>query len=112
MEMTPAWDRVGERFQELGQFARLRPTVDAMLWLVGALREDPRLGTVVPSVSLASLNLKLSDFKQYVIVEWNDSAQRSFDVSFVDPPLEFSETKTVGEAEVVETIKHYLDRLH
>jgi hypothetical protein len=111
MALTAAWDRVSERFRYLERYAAIRPIVIAMRRLVAALREDPRLGDVEPSVSLGSLNLSLSDSERYVVIVWSEDEPQGFKVSFVDPPLEFSETTTVDEAKVVPTIIEYLDRL-
>jgi hypothetical protein len=111
MALTLRWDRVSERFHNLDRHVRLRPTVAAMLRLVATLREDPRLSGVEPSVSLASLNLKLDDCKRYVLVAWSENEPQGFEVSFVDPPLEFTETVKVPEPQVVATIIEYLDRL-
>jgi hypothetical protein len=108
---TVEWKRVSERFRDVKRFVRLRPTVAAMLRLVAVLRGDPRLGAITPSVSLASLNLKLSGSERYVLVVWSEKEPQGFEVSFVDPPLEFSETTKVCEAKVVETIIEYLDRV-
>ena len=111
MAMTVEWKHVSDRFQELQRFERLRPTVTAMLRLIADLRKDSRLDAFVPSVSLASLNLKLSGSKRYVVVAWNDSQPQGFEISFVDPSLEFSETSMVFEANVVATIVEYLNKL-
>jgi hypothetical protein len=111
MALTVEWDRVSERFRYLERYEALGPIVVAMLRLVAALREDPRLGDVEPSVSLGSLVLRLSGLERYVNVVWSEDEPQGFKVSFVDPPLEFSETTTVSEAKVVPTIVEYLDRL-
>jgi hypothetical protein len=111
MALRVEWDRVNERFRELERYVQLRPIVVAMQRLVAALREDPRLDGVEPSVSLASLNLRPSDSKRYVVVAWSENEPQGFKVSFVDPPLEFSETTKVDEAKVVAIIIEYLDRL-
>lgn len=111
MALTAAWALVSERLKDLERYERLRSTIAAMLRLVAALRGDSRLDDIQPSISLASLNLRLSDSRRYVLVAWRDEEPRGFEISFVDPPLEFYETKQIGEAEVVATIVEYLDRL-
>src|SRR3954451_24570656 len=110
-EMNNQWNRVNNTFRNLECFAPLRPTVAAMLRLIAALRDNPRLSVVAPSVSLASLNLKVQDSKRYVVVAWDEKEPQGFEISFVDPPLEFSGTTTVCEAKAVETIIEYLGRI-
>jgi hypothetical protein len=111
MALTAKWDLVNERLRALERYERMRPTVAAMLRLAAALRHDPRINDAEPGVSLASLNLRLSDTERYVVVAWDEESRRKFEVSFVDPPLEFSETKWVDEAGVIATIVEYLERL-
>jgi hypothetical protein len=74
------------------------------------LRQDPRLADIEPGVSLAALNLKLANSGRYVMVSRVEGEPRCT-VSFVDPPLEFHDTRTVDEAQVVSTISDYIDRL-
>ena len=109
--MNTEWNRVSQRLRELKRFPWLIPTVDAMLWLVASLREDRRLGAVVPNVSLASLTLRLSDSDRYVVVARSDAEPKRFEIFFADPPLEFSETTIVSEDSVVTAIVEYIERL-
>ncbi|HEY5814294.1 MAG TPA: hypothetical protein VIT23_16765 [Terrimicrobiaceae bacterium] len=111
MALTAAWNAVGKRFQDLERHEDIRPIVVAMHRLVAALREDPRFSDIEPSVSLGSLNLRLSDSERYVNAVWNADEPPGFKVSFVDPSLEFHETKKVDEGKVVATILEYLDCL-
>ena len=111
MALTIAWNHVSERFQYLERYEDIRPIVVAMRRLVAALSEDPRLNDIEPSVSLGSLNLRLGDSERYVNVVWTEDEPQGFKVSFVDPPLVFSETRTVSGAKVVATIIEYLNRL-
>ena len=111
MAMTIAWYRVSECFHDLERHAEIRPIVVSMLRLVAALRADPRLDDIEPSVSLGSLNLKVSGSNRFVIVVWTEDEPRGFKVSFFDPPATFSETRIVPEAKVVAIIIDYLSRL-
>jgi hypothetical protein len=108
--IATAWDRVADRLRALNYYERLRPTVTAMLALVAELRQDPGLEDVEPSVSLAALNLKLVHSRRYVMVSRVEDEPR-FTVSFVDPQLDFHETRTVNEDQAVTTIADYIDRL-
>jgi hypothetical protein len=109
MAMTSTWDNVVERFQSLEQYAPLRPIVDAMLDLVAVLREDPRLDGLSPDVSHAALTLRLGRHPRYVIVERGEVD--GFAVSFVDGVMEFSDTRSVPEAEAVATIVEYVEQV-
>jgi hypothetical protein len=111
MAVTSGWDRVAERYHDLARIAAFRRVVTAMLRLVATLRQDPRLGSVEPSVSLGSLRLQPAGSARCVMVTRLESEPDAFEVSFVDFPLEYSETATVGEAEVVATIVEYLARI-
>ena len=111
MALATSWDQVTERFRNLERYQRLGPTIAAMLALVGKLRRDPRMADVEPSVSLISLNLKLPDSPRYVVVEWAEDESPPFSVAFVDPPLEFHDTRRVSEPQVVATTIDYIDRL-
>ena len=110
MALATAWDRVGDRLRALNYYERLRPTVTAMLALVADLRQDPGLADVEPSVSLASLNLKLAHSRRYVMVSRIEDEPR-FTVSFVDPQLDFHQTRTVDEDQAVTSIDEYIDCL-
>lgn len=111
MGIDTEWQRVNEQLLSLRHFSRLQPTIDAMLRLAAEIRKDPRLRSIIPSVSLASLRLKRPDFKRYVLVAWNERETKKFEVSYVDPPLEVSDTTTVCEGNVVAIIVGYLERL-
>ena len=111
MALATSWDQVIERFRDLERYQRLRPTIAAMLALVRDLRRDPGMADVEPSVSLASLNLKLQDSLRYVMVGWAENESQPFTVAFVDPPLEFHDTQKVSEPQVVATTIDYIDRL-
>jgi hypothetical protein len=109
--LPTAWDRVDEHLRSLAYHERLGPTIAALRALVAELRREPRLAGVDPSVSLASLNLKLPDTTCYVMVAWHENEPQPFGVSFIDPPLEFRDIRRVSKADVVATVIDYLDRL-
>jgi hypothetical protein len=111
MALTEAWNRVSERFQYLERYEDIRPVVIAMRQLVATLSKDSRVNDINPSVSLGSLNLSLSDSGRYINVVWSEEEPCGFKVSFVDPPLMFSETKKVSNDKVLSTIIDYLERL-
>jgi hypothetical protein len=106
------WDRVTARLRDLeSTYSSLRSLVSPMLHLVEILRGDPRLEGVAPNLSHLSLTLRLPDIQRYVIGWWDDREPRRYAISFVDPPLEFSETTIVSEVEVAATVVAYLERL-
>ena len=111
MALTMEWESVKERFKDLAKHPGLRPTVEKMQWLVGRLCEDPRMDGVAPHVSLGSLSLKPVDSKRSVMIAWNENEPGGYKVSYVDPPLEISETTRAPEAAVITVIMQYLDRL-
>ena len=112
MATTDQWDRVTARLRDLeNTHSSLRPLVSPMLHLVEILRGDPRLEGVGPNLSHLSLTLRLPDLQRYVIGWWDDREPRGYAISFVNPPLEFSETTIVSEAAVAATVVAYLERL-
>jgi hypothetical protein len=111
MAMIAEWDNVVRRFQDLQQFASFRPTIDAMLWLVPLLRAESKLDAMAPNVSHAALTLRMPGEQRYVLVELRNEPLREFAISFVDPPLEISETKVVPWPQVVSTISDYVAQL-
>jgi len=111
MAITQQWDRVNERYRELEGIVQLAPVVTRMQRLVAALRKDPALDDVEPSVSLASLNLAPSHSERHVAVIWSEDEPQGYKVSMVDPPLTYSEATKVDEAQVVATVVQYLTRV-
>jgi hypothetical protein len=89
----------------------MRPTIAAMLRLVASLRSEPRFDDVAPSVSLASVNLKINNSARYVVVSWNEERPKNYEISFVDPLMEFSGTKQVKEVDIISIIDEYLNDL-
>jgi hypothetical protein len=104
-----AWDDVTRRLVNLERHPSLRPTIAAMHKLIAKLRNEPWLNTIEPGLSLASLSFRRPESVRLVMVSWR--GDMTFRVSFVDPPLEFSEQKEVGEADIISTIRHYVDQL-
>jgi hypothetical protein len=111
MAMTQQWDRVNERYRELKGIVQLATIVTRMQQLVAALREDPALHDVEPSVSLAALNLSPSHSERHVAVIWSEDQPQGYKVSMVDPSLTYSEATKVDEAQVVATLVQYLARV-
>ncbi|HWU87108.1 MAG TPA: hypothetical protein VN253_07530 [Kofleriaceae bacterium] len=110
MAVTPKWDQVENGLAELDQFRVLHPTLAALRGLIATLRVDSRFAEVEPGLSLATLTLRLRDRSRYLAVAWNEDPP-SFMVSFVDPPLEFSERRAVPPANVVAALVDYLDHI-
>jgi len=105
------WEQVDERYRQLAGIAALASVVARMQRLVAALREEPALGDVNPSVSLASLNLVPGHSERYVAVVWSEDEPQGYKVSMVDPPMTYSEATTVDEAQGVATVLQYLARV-
>lgn len=109
MAVTDEWDAVSQALDRLEPYSRLRPTLVAMRKLVDMVKHDAAFVDVHPRVSMASILFARTEAKRRVIVACDEDG--SYEVSFVDPPLEFSESTTVGEDAVVRVVRDYVDRL-
>ncbi len=87
----------------------LHPALAAMRKLVDMVKHDAAFADVHPVVSHASLVLSRGQAKRRVDVSWREDVV--YEVSFVDPPLEFSEPTMAHEDSVVRVLREYLDRL-
>ena len=105
------WDKVEQTFHSLEQHVRTRPVVARMLGLTARLRDEPRLAAMVPVVSHFTLTLRAPGCTSVVAVWCDESEGGAYKVAFVDPPLEFRQTKQFSDDDVVATVIEYVDRL-
>jgi hypothetical protein len=105
------WEAVERRYRSLEQYVFARPIVAAMLRLVTALRDDPRLTEVVPVVSHFMLTFRSTSGGRYVAVWCSDDKPRGYEVSFVDPPLELRQIKYVSDEHAAAAVIEYVDQL-
>jgi len=110
MAMNADWDNVVARLHALQAFPFLRTSVDALLRLVDGLRNISSLEAVEPTVSLASIALRVQDVKRYVSVTWLDETQK-YEIAFVDPSLEFLKEQRIPQADIVATVIDYVEQL-
>ena len=106
---TAEWDKVEEAFARLDRLRVLAPALVAMRKLVEMIKLDASFADVHPIVSHVSLVLSRGPSKRRVDVSWRENSD--YAVSFVDPPLEFSEQQIVREDAVLRVLREYLDNL-
>ncbi len=103
------WGEVDKAFERLELYHTLHPMLAAMKKLVDMVKHDPAFADVHPRVSMASIMFARGPVNRRVHVSWREDVV--YEVSFVDPPLEFSEPTMAREDSVVRVLREYLDRL-
>lgn len=111
MAVAEEWYEVDRALQRLEQHSVLQPALVAMRKVVKLVRHSPEFADVHPVVSHASLVLSHGSAQRRVYVSWQEGQVYSLSVSFVDPPLEFSEEQLVCEGDLHRALRDYLDRL-
>ena len=106
MAMSDEWDELERDFAGREQYGALRSSIAAMRRLVDRIKADGRLRDLEPSVSLGALVFRRSS-RRPVMVSWNDDL--GYEVAFVSPGFEISESKAVAEEGVLDALRDYLD---
>lgn len=105
MAIENVWTRVEEELTQRERYGALLDSVTAMRRLVSRIRTDERFTDTQPSVSHGALLFRRPS-KRLVLVDWNNGR---YELSFVKPPFEMSETKDIDEQGAADLLFLYLN---